>query len=190
MYRGRSKRKTASEIKLEPADAREFQQVLTDVCRKSRLLQECKFIQHGTTSVFRHSVAVAYTCFWIARRLNLRIDEKSLIRGALLHDYFLYDWHEKDASHRWHGFIHAERALANALEDFDLNGVERDMIRRHMFPLNVRPPRYKESWILCVADKICSSRETVDGLPLAIAGCGGAAAVTGGAYWFLKKKRI
>ncbi len=27
-------------------------------------------------------------------------------------------------------------------------------------------------------------------LPLAIAGCGGAAAVTGGAYWFLKKKRI
>lgn len=164
MYRGRSKRKTVSEIKLEPADAREFQQVLTDVCRKSRLLQECKFIQHGTTSVFRHSVAVAYTCFWIARRLNLRIDEKSLIRGALLHDYFLYDWHEKDASHRWHGFIHAERALANALEDFDLNGVERDMIRRHMFPLNVRPPRYKESWILCVADKICSSRETVDGI--------------------------
>lgn len=152
------------EIRLVSADEREFQRVLTEVCRNSRFLQERKFIQHGTTSVFRHSVAVAYVCFWLARQWGLKTDEKALIRGALLHDYFLYDWHEKDASHKWHGFIHAERALANAREDFELNRIEMDMIRCHMFPLNLRLPRYKESWILCAADKICSSKETVDGI--------------------------
>ena len=60
---------------------------------------------------FDHSLAVAYLSLWIVLRLGLRLDLRSLVRGALLHDYFLYDWHEKDASHRWHGFHHARRAL-------------------------------------------------------------------------------
>ena len=46
----------------------------------------------------------------------------------------------------------------------DLSEREQDMIRRHMFPLNPVPPRYRESWILCAADKICSTGETVDGI--------------------------
>lgn len=151
-------------VKLAPEDEKEFRCILTEVCKNSRMLKESKFIQHGTTSVFRHSVAVAYVSFWMVRQMKLSVDEASLIRGALLHDYFLYDWHEKDDSHKWHGFYHAEKALKNAMEDFDLNKVEKDMIRRHMFPLNLRPPKYKESRILCGADKVCSSKETVEGI--------------------------
>ena len=40
---------------------------------------------------------------------SIKINEKSLIRGALLHDYFLYDWHKSDQGHRLHAFFHAER---------------------------------------------------------------------------------
>jgi len=36
------------------------------------------------------------------------------------------------------------------------------MIYCHMFPLNIRIPRYKESIILCVADKICAIKETIE----------------------------
>lgn len=151
-------------VKLEHEDEKKFRHILTEVCKSSRMMQESKFTQHGSTSVFRHSVAVAYVSLWLARQMDISVDEKALIRGALLHDYFLYDWHEKDASHKWHGLYHAEKALKNAMEDFDLNRVEKDMIRRHMFPLNLRPPKYKESWILCGADKICSSKETVEGI--------------------------
>ena len=78
----------------------------------------------------------------------------------------MYDWHEKDDSHKWHGFHHAEKALYNAMEDFDLNEVEQDMIRCHMFPLNPRPPKYMEGWIICYADKVCSGIETVKGMKL------------------------
>ena len=69
------------------------------------------FIQHGNTSCLSHCIAVAYVSFSLARKLHIRCDETSLIRGALLHDYFLYDWHEKNAGHQWHGFHHAKKAL-------------------------------------------------------------------------------
>lgn len=35
------------------------------------------------------------------------------------------------------------------------------MILSHMFPLMPILPKYKESWILFLADKICATKETV-----------------------------
>ena len=121
--------------------------------------KEC--MQHGNTSVFVHSFNVACLCFNIAEKLKLKIDKKSLIRGALLHDYFLYDWHVNDKNHKWHGFTHPKTALKNAEKDFELNSIERDMILKHMFPLNLSIPRYKESVVLCIADKILATCETL-----------------------------
>lgn len=121
------------------------------------------YLQHGHVSVYSHSLAVALACVAIATRLHIRADQRALVRGALLHDYFLYDWHHKDASHRWHGVHHAARALQNAQRDFTLRPVERDMILRHMFPLNLHPPRTREGVLLCLADKLCATREVVSG---------------------------
>ena len=141
-----------------------FRQKLEHICKNSRLLSSHKFMQHGSTSVFRHSVSVAYVSYCLAIKWKVKVDMDALIRGALLHDYFLYDWHEKDASHRWHGYHHADKALKNAAEEFELTAIEKDMIFCHMFPLNLtRIPKYKESWILCYADKLCSSAETAKG---------------------------
>lgn len=133
----------------------------SDILASANMQLEKQFMQHGNVSVFDHSVAVACTCIWLADRLRIRVDERALVRGALLHDYFLYDWHVPDKSHRWHGFFHAGKALANASRDFTLGKIERDMIARHMFPLNITLPRYRESVILCIADKLCATEETV-----------------------------
>lgn len=59
-----------------------------------------------------------------------------------------------------HGFTHPGTALRNAAQDFDLNLVERNIIARHMFPLVPIPPRYRESVVVCLADKFCSLNET------------------------------
>ena len=129
---------------------------------KSEGMQSAKnHIQHGNVSVFKHSVSVANTCLEISKLLHIKVNTEALVRGALLHDYFLYDWHEKDKSHKWHGFIHAKRALKNAERDFELGSIEKNMIERHMFPLNIKPPSCRESVILCVADKICALKEIV-----------------------------
>lgn len=130
-----------------------------EILNSPGMQMEQQFIQHGSVTCFDHSLAVAYLSLWIVLRFGLRLDLRSLVRGALLHDYFLYDWHEKDSSHRWHGFHHARRALCNASRDFDLNPIERDIIEKHMFPLNLTPPRFAESMVVTCADKICAGFE-------------------------------
>ena len=118
------------------------------------------FRQHGDVSVALHCFFAAVVCVRLARALALRVDTRALVRGALLHDYFLYDWHDPDPSHRLHGFRHAGFALRNAGRDFSLGPIERNMIASHMFPMNLVLPRFRESLLLCLADKICSFCET------------------------------
>ena len=65
--------------------------------------------------------------------------------------------------HRLHGFRHPFTALRNAEADFSLTARERNIIVRHMFPLVPIPPTCREAWIVCLADKYCALRETVEG---------------------------
>lgn len=137
-----------------------FLELLKEVCQDSKILESEQYKQHGSTSVLLHSILVAYFSFSLANKFHISVDEKSLIRGALLHDYFLYDWHVKDSRHGLHGFTHPYTALRNATRDLALNEVEKDIIVKHMFPLTLPLPKYKESIIVCIVDKLCSLYET------------------------------
>ena len=132
-----------------------------DILSSEQIKAEKNFMQHGNISVYEHSLNVAYLSLYIARRMNICVNERAIVRGALLHDYFLYDWHVKCAENKKHGFSHARRALMNARRDFSLSEVEEDIIRKHMFPLNIAPPKYRESVIVCFADKIVATAETL-----------------------------
>ena len=123
------------------------------------------FVQHGDVSVYEHVLAVAVASLRMAdalARAGVRVDRRALLRGALLHDYFLYDWHVPDPARRLHGFRHPSFALEQAERDFpDLTARERNVIARHMFPLVPVPPTCREAWIVCLADKIVATRETL-----------------------------
>lgn len=138
---------------------RKFAKSVRKVASGSRLLHMDDYTQHGNTSTLLHSIAVSYFSCRLAYKFHLSYSERELIRGALLHDYFLYDWHEKDASHSWHGFTHPGKALDNAKKDFALTEREKDIIRKHMFPLTPAVPRYRESVLVCLVDKWCSTIE-------------------------------
>lgn len=131
-----------------------------DILHSAGMQMERLHCHHGAISTYLHSVNVAYFSLLLAAYLHLRINQQALVRGALLHDYYLYDWHVPDPSHRLHGLFHAKKALDNAQRDFRLTAVERDIIRTHMFPLNLRPPKYKESLLVCIADKLCAFYES------------------------------
>ena len=45
---------------------------------------------------------------------------------------------------------------------FDLNKIEQDAILKHMWPLTPIPPRYKESFIITIADKYATYKENID----------------------------
>ncbi len=119
------------------------------------------FVQHGETTVFEHCLSVAkfslLMAHFLERTLKIDIDKDSLVRGALLHDYFLYDWHDKTVpGRRVHGFTHPGTAMRNAERDFGLNDLERDIISKHMFPVTPFPPMHRESIIVNLADKWCA----------------------------------
>ena len=136
---------------------KEFQNLIQKII-SSKEYQTMKHHRHHVKSnTFDHSVKVAYLCFRHHKRFHMKMDLEELIRGALLHDYYLYDWHDKAPSHRFHGFTHPKRALSNALRKYpNLTRTERDMIRRHMFPLTLIPPKTKGGWLICLYDKIAA----------------------------------
>ncbi len=88
--------------------AETYARIAGPVVRTAKFRRMAAFTQHGDTSTMEHCEAVAYFSLAFARAMRLGLDERSLVRGALLHDYFLYDWHDH-APDRWHGFTHPRR---------------------------------------------------------------------------------
>ncbi len=132
--------------------------------KEYQLLDE--FVQHGGISCRQHCVGVAFFSLAFVRHWGITCDERALVRGALLHDYFLYDWHDKACWHAWHGFSHAATALHNAERDFQLTEKEKEIIRKHMWPLNLSPPMTREAWVVTIVDKYCSGLETMGQIPV------------------------
>lgn len=124
-----------------------------------------KYIHHGNTTTYEHCSHVTRTCCWINWRLHLHADEQVLITAAFLHDFYLYDWHEKDAEHRLHGFHHPTAACRNAAENFGVGLKEQNIILTHMWPLTLcRIPASREAWIVSLADKYCSVIEVIESI--------------------------
>ena len=104
---------------------------------------------------------MCYIALRLADKWHVDVDRRSMVRGALLHDFFMYDWHDPGNLRLLHGFTHAKEALSNARKQFELNKVECDVIQKHMFPLNIALPKYWETVLVSAADKISAVLETV-----------------------------
>ena len=107
-----------NELKLSEERQQLFNFVLSELEQEGNLAHEKNAIQHGSTTVYEHSLGVAGASLKLAEFFHLKVNEKALIRGALLHDYFLYDWHIKRKGHHFHGFTHPATALRNAEKEY------------------------------------------------------------------------
>ena len=148
-------------MKKKPIDDTLFLEVVKEVTTAGRYEEMKKYISHSSITVYEHCIKVARTAYERAVRSKIRCDLRSLVRGALLHDYYLYDWHDKNKGFRWHGFKHHKFALKNAEADFVLNKKERNIIYSHMFPLTFWClPLCREAWLVTLADKKVATSET------------------------------
>lgn len=159
------KRKKVQQIKKHRETIKNYAK---DILESPNFIASDRNKQHGVVSVKTHSEQVALTALRLANKLPFHFEEKDLVRGALLHDYFLYDWHNKKVDllsilqfYKMHGFTHPTTALANASKEFHLSNREKDIIKKHMWPLTVVPPMCREAWVVTAADKYCSLLETL-----------------------------
>lgn len=110
---------------------------------------------HGAVDCLDHCLFVSYVGFAMCRALGL--DSRAAARGGLLHDLYLYN---KNAPRgEWHLFAHPKAALRNARTLCPLSRREQDIIGQHMWPLSSRWPRYAETYVVGLADKLCALAE-------------------------------
>ena len=148
-------------MRLTASDEEVFRQRVSELLAGKDVRRMDVFVQHAKVTTLEHCISVAYVSLWLAEMLHWHVDRMSLIRGAVLHDFFLYDWHEKNDRKGLHGFTHPRAALENAEARFQLNDCERDIIAKHMWPLTPVPPRCREAFLVGAADKYCSLVETL-----------------------------
>ena len=143
-----------------PADEKKFEELLNNMT-ESEALQILKTIpQHKGNTTFAHCVHVTQMSFKLARMFGIEIDPASLVRGAMLHDYYLYDTKTMEISDYQHALFHPQLALYYASQLFNLNEKEQNIILSHMWPIPGAPlPKSKEAWLVIIADKICACQE-------------------------------
>jgi uncharacterized protein len=148
-------------MKLTSTEKKEYDEYLQELMHDPYLLRMKCFVHHHKMRTFDHVVRVAEEAYKIAQRLPGKVDMKSLLRGAMLHDYYLYNWRDHELWHYHHIKKHPKIAYVNACRDFDdLNSTEKDIILHHMWPHPfLALPRTREAWIVMMADKIVSPRD-------------------------------
>ena len=136
-----------------------FLDIVSDMIENSTVQQMNNFKQHYETTCFEHCLVASYYCYLLCKKFNL--DYISCSRAAMVHDLFLYDWRKRQDDRKGlHAFTHPRTAYENASKLFDLNEKEKDIILKHMWPVTMALPKYKESYILTLVDKYCALNES------------------------------
>lgn len=138
-------------------DDNEFMSILKPLLDKEQVQRLSEFSHHGFNTRLEHSLEVSWYSYVVAKTFSL--DYTSTARGALLHDLFFYDWMTDGP--RLHGCRHPEISLQNAINIINLNDKEKDIIKKHMWPLTFMPPRYLESCLVCFVDTFCSIKDCI-----------------------------
>ena len=138
----------------------EFYNIIKDIANNETVKQMQNFEHHLHTTCYDHCMNVSYYSYLLTKKLKLNYIDTA--RACMVHDLFLYSWKGNRTKHGGlHGFKHPSIALENAKKLFNLSSKEQDIILKHMWPMTVILPKYKESYIVSFVDKFCAIKEYV-----------------------------
>ena len=134
-----------------------YQTFLSD----QRILRMKEIPMHRGSNCYEHSFKVAKKAIKTAIRLFKRdIDLEVVLIGAILHDYYLYDWRSNREYRKGHAKNHEIVASENASRDFDIPKEIKKVIESHMWPFNIKSfPNTREARIVSMADKSVATIE-------------------------------
>ena len=134
----------------------QYMSIVKNILNNDEFLK-IKKIEHHGISRYDHSLKVSYYSYKIAKVLHLDYEQTAV--GGLLHDFFLSPENRTQKERLKSVFTHPKQAVAMARTQFELTKKEEDMIRSHMFPINLSVPKYAESWIVSLVDKCVATNE-------------------------------
>ena len=139
---------------------KDYKKIVKDIFRNSNF-KKLYNIEHHGISRMEHSIKISYYSYKIAKKLGM--DYVSVARGGLLHDFFL-DGDERTGKWKFFDtFTHPKRALKTTMDNFKVNEIEQNIIVSHMFPIYLSTPKYKESFLVNLVDKVVGFKELLRG---------------------------
>lgn len=151
--------------------------LVRDILLNDEFQRRKMFLHHHDMTVWDHSILVSFKSFLAGRIFHA--DVRVCAIAGLLHDFYSQAWISSPELEKFldgkyvqlmkvkkplfkkHGFTHARDAAKNYVKFFPEleNKKITNSIKRHMFPLNIIPPRYKEGFIITTIDKWNSVHE-------------------------------
>ena len=125
-----------------------------------KILRMKDISMHRGSNCYEHSFKVAKKA--IKKSLNRKnINLEVVLLGAILHDYYLYDWRNDRSKLKRHGKNHPGIAIENAVNDFNISEEVKKVIKTHMWPINIKDyPNTKEAKIVSISDKAVTIGES------------------------------
>ena len=129
--------------------------------KDEKILRMKDISMHRGSNCYLHSFKVAKKA--IKKSLNRKdVNLEVVLLGAILHDYYLYDWRKDRSKLKKHGKNHPSVAINNAVKDFDISEEVKKVIKSHMWPINIKDyPKSKEAKIVSVSDKAVTIGESL-----------------------------
>lgn len=134
----------------------EYNQIVYDILNNEEF-KKLKNIEHHGMTRYDHSLRVSYYSYVLAKKIGL--DYVLVSRAGLLHDFFFSEDDRTKKDRLVSTFIHPKFAVENSLKYFSVTEKEKNIIESHMFPLYKTLPKYSESWLVSIVDKVVATYE-------------------------------
>lgn len=138
----------------------EYSSIVSSILSTKEFSETMSHIKHHNSTRLNHLLKVSYYSYKISK--CLRLDYEEVARAGLLHDFYLdsvYDQKNIKDKVLLYTTRHPQAAVENSKKFFKLSEKEEDIIRTHMFPVDVKVPKYAESWVVSFVDKSISTAE-------------------------------
>lgn len=137
---------------------KEYSQIVREII-KNDYFKKTYNIEHHGISRLEHSLKVSYYSYKIAKKINLNYI--AVARGGLLHDFFLEGNERNKIKKFTDTFVHPKKALITTQKYFKISNIEENIIVSHMFPIYFSIPKYRESVLVNIVDKVIGSNEMI-----------------------------
>lgn len=138
----------------------EYNLIVSSILTTKEFSETMSQIKHHNSTRLNHLLKVSYYSYKISK--YLRLDYEEVARAGLLHDFYLDSVYEQEKLKDkilLYTTKHPQAAVENSRKFFRLSEKEEDIIRTHMFPVDIKVPKYAESWIVSFVDKGISTAE-------------------------------
>ena len=148
-------------MKLNEEEKQKLENLYQSFLHDEKVMRMKEIPMHRGSNCYYHSFKVAKKAIKNALR-HKNVNLEVILVGAILHDYYLYNWRENKRLLKKHGKNHPYIAAQNAEQDFHISEKVQKAIKSHMWPINIKEfPNSKEARIISVADKTIALRESL-----------------------------